>query len=129
MIWTHNPTVPQAPAAKAETEASRATRLAWASWLTEGPAKGLRRQHRMSRTSMGWTPTRVAAPEELRLSEADLLDELDETQLKSLLQPPQGEPLPLDAQQVADKEAAVWAACGQKRRDALVVAVLGSPEQ
>ncbi len=32
---------------------------AWASWLHDGPAAGLRRQHRMSRIATGWVPAPV----------------------------------------------------------------------
>ena len=30
---------------------------AWLSWLTEGPGRGLSRQHKMSRTALGWIPS------------------------------------------------------------------------
>ena len=44
---------------KAKALAQRArnsSRNAWISWLQEGPAAGLGRQHRMSRTAIGWIP-------------------------------------------------------------------------
>ena len=109
-IWVESLSqVASSAAERAETAAARAARLTWTSWLVDGPARGLRRQHRMSRTAIGWIADRVSAPEEVRLSEADCIDELDETQLESLLQSPHGEPVPLNAQQVADREASVWA--------------------
>ncbi len=101
----------QLAAEAAEAEAARSARLAWVSWLHDGPARGLRRQHRMSRTALGWVPAQVAIPEDVTLSDADVLDELDETQLAAVLgQADQSVSVPLSAQQTADREAGTWAA-------------------
>ena len=40
-----------------ETEILAKHKLAWETWLCEGLAKGLSRQHKMSRTRTGWIPT------------------------------------------------------------------------
>ncbi len=102
--------VAQQSAELAEAEAASTARVAWRKWLTEGPCKGLGRQHRMSRTALGWQPAQLAAPESVCLSEADALDELDETQLEVIHELPQDTPLPLNVQQTVDREAGVWAA-------------------
>ena len=39
-----------------ETEILATNIIAWETWLCEGPAKGLSRQHKMSRTRTGWIP-------------------------------------------------------------------------
>ena len=98
-----------AAAEQAEVAAARASRLAWSAWLSDGPAKGFRRQHRMSRTSLGWVSAPVAVPAEVSLSEADVLDGIDETQLVAALSET-GHPLPLGAQQAAEQQAQAWAA-------------------
>ena len=96
---------------RAEAEAARAARLAWSSWLADGPAKGLRRQHRMSRTAIGWVPAHVAVPVPVSLSEADSLDGVDEALLtESLEYGAEASSLPLNPQQAADQAADVWAA-------------------
>ena len=38
--------------------------LRWQLWVSEGPAKGLRRQHRMSRVANGWIPSGVTDQEQ-----------------------------------------------------------------
>ena len=116
-------------AAQAEAESVKVARMAWRSWLTEGPAKGLRRQHRMSRTSVGWMPAPVAVPDEVSLSEADLLDELDECQLVALRRTV-SEAQPMTVQQLADKEATIWAAewgVGREVQEVTWPADLGPP--
>ena len=40
-----------------ESEINARSRAEWESWLGEGPAKGLSRQHKMSRTATGWIPS------------------------------------------------------------------------
>ncbi len=96
-------------AERAEAEATKAARLAWTSWLHDGPAHGLRRQHRMSRTAMGWTPAPVSTPDHVNFSDADVSDELDEADL-DVVRPQNVTAAPLSVQQIADKEAGVWAA-------------------
>ena len=45
-----------------EARSRRNASAAWRLWLKEGPADGLSRQHRFSRTPQGWLPDRVASP-------------------------------------------------------------------
>ena len=40
-----------------EAEINTRRKTDWETWLTEGPAKGLSRQHKMSKTTTGWIPT------------------------------------------------------------------------
>ena len=35
----------------------------WISWINEGPASGLRRQHRMSRVAIGWIRSKDLSPD------------------------------------------------------------------
>ena len=44
-------------AEKEEKAAQHASLMKWTKWIHEGPADGLRRQHKFSRTVKGWTPT------------------------------------------------------------------------
>ena len=96
-------------AEQAERQAYQAASRTWASWLIDGPCKGLGRQHRLSRTALGWTPTVVGTMGETRLSEADVLNGLDERHLQAIRRPQMDVYMPLNAQQVADQEAGAWA--------------------
>ncbi len=66
-----------------EAAASKAVTLKWVSWLHEGPAAGLGRQHRMSKVAQGWAPTATACGrasempdlEDLSLITSDAADE------------------------------------------------------
>ena len=71
----------------------------WRNWLTEGPACGLRRQHKVSRTADGWIPAKVAPAEQPDVA----LDPYTEEE-EQLLHAAQGGVLevPLDAQQTAE---------------------------
>ena len=50
-----------------ETEINDRSRADWETWIAEGPARGLSRQHKMSKTATGWIPT-----------EKFLVDDIDE---------------------------------------------------
>ena len=43
----------------------------WASWLRERPARGLGRQHRMSRCAIGWISTQIETPADNVLTDLD----------------------------------------------------------
>ena len=68
-----------------ERAAQRAALSKWTNWNHDGPASGLRRQHRFSRTTQGWTPTKkssgnvqhIDANDELGDVEGLSLDELE----------------------------------------------------
>ena len=87
----------------------RAALLSWRNWLVEGPASGLKRQHRVSRTAAGWTPSLVATPQRAADSPVDGDDEENEEEL--LLCTAQDEQLevPCDAQQTAEASKEQWA--------------------
>ena len=53
----------------------RRRNLSWSSWLREGPARGLSRQHKMSRVSGGWVPAVVGQTPNLVTEELDLVPE------------------------------------------------------
>ena len=56
-------------AEKEEAASSKAATVTWVSWLHEGPAAGLGRQHQMSKVAQGWMPTAMASGRE-----GDMLD-------------------------------------------------------
>ena len=73
----------------AEQESTIAARRAEASsranyqeWLNGGPALGLGRQHRMSRTSIGWVPTKVGTCKPLEIDQE--MDDTDGLSLEDL---------------------------------------------
>lgn len=76
-------------AEQAESKAGRFTSEAFSSWLQDGPAKGLRRQHLLSRTAVGWAPTTVEAGAEGSIEHRDELDGLSEEQLDAVLAQPE----------------------------------------
>ena len=54
-------------------------------WVTEGPAAGLKRQHLFSRTAVGWIPDKCDVQEEVKLSELDDLEGISAEQLRAAL--------------------------------------------
>ena len=108
-----------------------AARVAFKSWLHEGPAAGLGRQHRFTRVSTGWVPS-ARLVLQLRSGELDGGDdvpELDPADGETLLddtmtdeglaeQPPGMRPASL--QEMAEQEALAWGAewlCGAESGD------------
>ena len=94
-------------ARKASEQAARAAARQFGNWLQDGPSAGLKRQHQLSRTAVGWIPTAVAAVEtiehEAELDEADLPEVAEAARLqRSLL-------APLSMQQSAEAERQKWA--------------------
>eukprot|EP00973_Karenia_brevis_P089683 12398959-Karenia_brevis.AAC.1 len=59
-----------------------ASRRSWLTWLQEGPAQGLARQHRMSRVAGGWIPSPVGADQpnsaDVEVVEGELDDVLED---------------------------------------------------
>ncbi len=95
-------------AARAEAEVRKRLEREWHDWIHGGPAQGLGRQHRFSRTPIGWAPARVAS------GVATAVDELDDEGVSErdlrLLIVPSGEPAqPLCAQLGVEAEADQWA--------------------
>jgi len=80
----------------------------FADWLQEGPAKGLKRQHLLSRTAAGWTPSREGAEPETVINEFDEVDGISLDELKRTLQPNSNASTPLASQSSANAERADW---------------------
>ncbi len=90
-----------ANAMEVRPRAAVATR--WQSWLEEGPARGLKRQHRLSRCAVGWFPDVSGESESIHIDDRD---ELSATQARSLRHlgdhHDESTLQPLGAQQVAE---------------------------
>ena len=64
-------------AEREEKAAQEASLQKWAKWIHEGPADGLRRQHRFRRTVKGWTATAKSSGFIAGIDQADELEDLD----------------------------------------------------
>jgi hypothetical protein len=100
--------VATAMAEAAERTASVRASEAFAEWLQDGAAGGLKRQHLLTRTATGWIPTRVAKEEANVALEAEELDGLSPAQLAEVTRMPDGCATPLCAQQQANAERITW---------------------
>ena len=83
----------------------------WDKWIHEGPAAGLRRQHRFSRTVNGWMPTAANSGKLEAFNGEDEVDEVDGLSIEDLtrLKFEQGATRrPAGAQQEVDDQAAKW---------------------
>ena len=96
------------------------SRNSWTSWLQEGPASGLGRQHRMSRTAIGWIPNpsykAISADDdqcdcdyallegEVVVHESPTTSTWDHAEAES----PSADTVPASAQQHVDAEASRW---------------------
>ena len=90
-----------------ENQAVRHAAEAHGRWLQEGPMQGLRRQHQMSRTAVGWISAKVCKPEANEFEPIDEVDGLSQEQLNSIKLSGEEE-APLNAQQVANDEQCKW---------------------
>ena len=61
-------------ACREEVAAQAMSIKAWTKWIHEGPAAGLRRQHRFTRVADGWMPTARSSG---KIEEVDHNDEID----------------------------------------------------
>jgi hypothetical protein len=89
----------------ASAAAHKVANDAFLSWLHEGPGKGIGRQHRISRTAVGWKSSREAVPtDEGTYEEVDGISghELREACLGS------STAVPRNAQQAAEQEGIDW---------------------
>ena len=80
----------------------------WRTWLEEGPAKGLKRQHRMSRVANGWTPSAVRtvhSDDGVEGDEADLVQLVDGDVHSA---DTRHGPEPITLQMAVDEEATGW---------------------
>ena len=103
----------------------RQAHAAWMSWVREGPAQGLRRQHLVSRVKGGWTPSAVGAagePEDARPENPDP-DEPEEPPGVDVLEDNDGIVVggamcePLSSQAAVEVEADFWAGEWLARQD------------
>ena len=100
-----------ASAEKEERAAQHIHMMKWISWIREGPAHGLRRQHRFTRNVAGWAPTEKSTAV---VTDADERDELDELQglsrqdINDLKFQQAEDHAPATAQQEADQQADMW---------------------
>ena len=69
-----------ANAEKEEKAAQYASLVKWTQWIHKGPADGLRRQHRFSRTVKGWTATGKSSGFIADVDQADELEDLERGQ-------------------------------------------------
>ena len=101
-------------------DARQSTRR-WLSWLHEGPAAGLGRQHQMSRVAGGWIPSRAAA---VKVGDGALsadpehswqqdLEDLSEEFVVQQANSANAVAVPLDKQQTVGLEADEWSSIWQ----------------
>ena len=85
-----------------------AIRSNYQDYLNGGPALGLGRQHRMSRTAVGWISTKVGASKPLVIDDLDDVDGLSAEDMAAVLRYECSVRSPLDAQQEAEDQADKW---------------------
>ena len=91
--------------------AQHASLKKWIKRVHEGPASGLRRQHKFSRCAAGWTPTAKSSGTVSKTDttdEIDAVDGLSHDQLDELREQLSSNFAPANAQQEADDEATAW---------------------
>ena len=96
---------------KEEAAAQYVATKKWETWIHEGPASGLKRQHQFSRNATGWTPTKRSTGKVYATHGQDELDDLDGLGAEELdvILFDQGErATPASAQQEADDQALKW---------------------
>lgn len=72
---------------RAAAEPARVAQLSradFSSWLAEGQSNGLKRQHQMSRSAVGWIPSKIDIPVDCEGAEPDGTDGLFEAEVASL---------------------------------------------
>jgi hypothetical protein len=92
----------------AARRAEAASRTNYQDWLNGGPALGFGRQHRMSRTSIGWVPTKVGSTKLLAVDDLDDTDGMSAEDMAEVLRHECSLQAPLDAQQACESEAESW---------------------
>ena len=101
-------------------DARQSTRR-WLSWLHEGPAAGLGRQHHLSRVTGGWIPSRAATEkvvDDARSADPEQswqqdLEDLSEEYVVQQANSASTVAVPLDKQQTVDLEADEWGSIWQ----------------
>ena len=92
----------------AEAKATRLASARWTSWLSEGPSKGLRRQHQLPRVSSGWIRSQVGIGEANCISDTDDTNGLNEGEVRRLLEASCRQTAPLCAQETVQAELQKW---------------------
>ena len=90
-----------------------ASRASWVSWVNDGPASGLRRQHRMSRVAIGWVRSKCLAADHDHAQHGDFAgsDEDYEMIVRQLQWDrliPEDSATPMSLQQSVDDQATTW---------------------
>ena len=94
-----------------ERGAQQAQYLAWTSWLKEGPAHGLRKQHQFTKVKSGWVESALIQDNEETQGEEGLKHEdgLSFEQLKLVVKPPDVVTCrPATMQGETDMQATAW---------------------
>ena len=94
-----------------ERAAQRASLAKWRKWINEGPAGGLKRQHRFTRTAVGWMPTARSSGKVCQLDgedEVDMIEGLSIEELDTLRMDQAHSSCPATAQQEVDDQAMGW---------------------
>ena len=115
-----NSTVSKIAEAARLYDAKQSTR-SWLTWLHEGPAAGLGRQHQMSRVAGGWIPSRAAVvkgTDEARNDDPEHswqndLEDPSEEYVVHQANSADAVEVPLDKQQTVDLEADEWGSIWQ----------------
>ena len=100
-----------ANAEKEEKAAQYASLMKWNQWIHEGPADGLRRQHRFSRAVKGWTATAKSTGIVAGIDQTDELEDLEGVSMDDLNQirfDQAASGTHANAGQEADDEAEAW---------------------
>ena len=99
---------------QAQTEEAAACKHAFQeflSWLKEGPAGGLRRQHRFTRVCIGWQRTKECGTEgNDELTQRDDLDGISQSEIVNAIVEEQSNTAIASTQREANQEARAWAA-------------------
>ena len=88
-----------------------ASRIAWRNWLHEGPAKGLGRQHKLSRTSCGWVPSSIGPASDQTCEDdnsIELVDDVEGLTEADVSRAGVTDVQPLNKQQEVEAEALKW---------------------
>ena len=72
----------------AEEQRRNCALVDWHAWLEEGPCRGLRRQHQLTRTATGWIPTAKAPQDPTEMSDMDEVEGLSGEELDKILHNP-----------------------------------------
>ena len=104
----------EAAGRKAKTEEDAACKQAFhefLSWLKEGPAYGLRRQHRFTRINSGWQAMKQCGAEgEDHLAQRDDLDGISESEIVNALIDEEGNTAIASTHREVNQEARAWPA-------------------